>query len=167
MFHQGWWAVHWLPRSVGRKRAGRFKHAGIFSHDPVETPVDDPLIHSSEWHYPWTDEWMNRWQLLWMDTHIYLSIFKLVGRTHLSNKCLYSFFKHKTNKIVRLWDNFQTESQFNFIGWENDNDDFSKTKWFDQLKAWWSWFLNDNLIWLANKISSQSSQNRLGKILPI
>ena len=28
-------AVHWLPRSVGRKRAGKFKHAGIFWHDPV------------------------------------------------------------------------------------------------------------------------------------
>ena len=35
MFYQVWWAVHWLPRSVGRKRAGRFKHAGIFLHDPV------------------------------------------------------------------------------------------------------------------------------------
>ena len=30
--------MHWLPRSVGRKRAGKFKHAGIFSHDPVLPP---------------------------------------------------------------------------------------------------------------------------------
>ena len=36
MFRQGSWAVHWLPRSVGRKRAGKFKHAGIFSDDAVE-----------------------------------------------------------------------------------------------------------------------------------
>ena len=28
--------MHWLPRSVGRKRVGKFKHAGIFLHDPVE-----------------------------------------------------------------------------------------------------------------------------------
>ena len=27
--------MHWLPMSVGRKRAGKFKHAGIFLHDPV------------------------------------------------------------------------------------------------------------------------------------
>ena len=27
--------MHWLPRSVGRKRAGTFKHAGTFSHGPV------------------------------------------------------------------------------------------------------------------------------------
>ena len=36
MFRQGWWAVHWLPRSVGRKRAAKFKHARIFSHNPVK-----------------------------------------------------------------------------------------------------------------------------------
>ena len=35
MFRQGSWAVHWLARSVGRKRAGKFKHEGIFLHDPV------------------------------------------------------------------------------------------------------------------------------------
>ena len=28
--------MYWLPRSVSRKRAGRFKHAGIFLHNPVE-----------------------------------------------------------------------------------------------------------------------------------
>ena len=33
---QGWWAVHWLARSVGRKRAGKVKHAGIFAHDPAD-----------------------------------------------------------------------------------------------------------------------------------
>ena len=27
--------MHWLPRAVGRKKAGTFKHAGIFLHDPV------------------------------------------------------------------------------------------------------------------------------------
>ena len=27
--------MHWLTRFVGRKRAGKFKHAGICSHDPV------------------------------------------------------------------------------------------------------------------------------------
>ena len=27
--------MHWLTRSVGRKGAGKFKHAGIFLHDPV------------------------------------------------------------------------------------------------------------------------------------
>ena len=31
--------MHWLPRSVGRKRAGKFKHTGIFSHDPVPVPL--------------------------------------------------------------------------------------------------------------------------------
>ena len=31
--------MHWLPRSVGRKRAGKFKHAGIFSHDPVDVMI--------------------------------------------------------------------------------------------------------------------------------
>ena len=34
--------MHWLPRSVGRKRVGKFKHAGIFSHDPVHN--NNPLF---------------------------------------------------------------------------------------------------------------------------
>ena len=29
--------MHWLPKSVGRGREGKFKHAGIFLHDPVYT----------------------------------------------------------------------------------------------------------------------------------
>ena len=38
--------MHWLPRSVGRKKAGKFKHAGIFSLEPckiskVEQDNDD------------------------------------------------------------------------------------------------------------------------------
>ena len=27
--------MYWLPRSVGRSKEGKFKHAGIFLHDPV------------------------------------------------------------------------------------------------------------------------------------
>ena len=27
--------MHWLPKSVGRSREGKFKHAEFFLHDPV------------------------------------------------------------------------------------------------------------------------------------
>ena len=57
-------------------------------------PVDDPLIRSSRWGCPWTDEWMNRWQLLWKDTSIYLGIFRLIGRAQVSDRCLWSLFGH-------------------------------------------------------------------------
>ena len=30
------WAVHWLPKLVGRSREGKFKHARIFLHNPVD-----------------------------------------------------------------------------------------------------------------------------------
>ena len=32
--------MHLLNRSVGRNRAGKFKHAGIFLHDPVDDSLD-------------------------------------------------------------------------------------------------------------------------------
>ena len=43
MFRQGWWAVRWLPRSVGRSRARKFEHAGIFLHDPVDEMATDDI----------------------------------------------------------------------------------------------------------------------------
>ena len=36
--------MHWLPRSVGRSKEGKFKHAGIFSHHPVHLAVALPNI---------------------------------------------------------------------------------------------------------------------------
>ena len=41
----GWWAVHWLPRSVGRKRAGKFKHAGIFFAQPCILATGSYLVN--------------------------------------------------------------------------------------------------------------------------
>ena len=47
--------MHWLPRSVGRKRAGKFKHAGIFLHNPVLFNGEDACLTAypkAECKYP-------------------------------------------------------------------------------------------------------------------
>ena len=33
-------AVHWLPRSVGSCKEGKFKHAGISLHEPVQESLN-------------------------------------------------------------------------------------------------------------------------------
>ena len=38
--------MHWLPKSVGRSREGKFKHARIFLHDPVNAKVSLNLVTS-------------------------------------------------------------------------------------------------------------------------
>ena len=88
----------WRER-VMKRDFGRHKSQFITQHFEakwlqIEAPVDDPLIRSSGWLCPWTDEWMNRWLLPWMDTSIYLGIFRLFGRAQVSDRCLWSLFGH-------------------------------------------------------------------------
>ena len=45
--------MHLLPNSVGRSREGKFKHAGIFLHDPVCGPyyTKYPLLTAMDDHH--------------------------------------------------------------------------------------------------------------------
>ena len=120
MFRQGWLAVHWLPRSVGRKRAGRFKHAWIFLHDPVcvlpqighgDKSLNVTFISGTDWF--WMEKMISKTttKKQWLQPQAGCERLDLYHRGHVGEAIYYvpAFNQFSTDsfflpRLLRHWD---------------------------------------------------------------